>query len=146
MSCMLVHILWKLGYRAQRDCQPANCKFLELKELLGMHGPEKGQPAPKNTGEPALTLDEVTIMKGALDMKDKVARYSTVLVLIVMARASIRCAVRSDYHCGVQSRTKTIFPLMALLCFALCVFRGKSTQSIPLASSASISLLDRWWS
>eukprot|EP01111_Echinosteliopsis_oligospora_P008507 TRINITY_DN2423_c0_g2_i1.p1 TRINITY_DN2423_c0_g2~~TRINITY_DN2423_c0_g2_i1.p1 ORF type:complete len:605 (+),score=170.12 TRINITY_DN2423_c0_g2_i1:101-1915(+) len=40
----------------------------ELKELLNLHGaPEE------STGQAILTMDETTIMKGALDLKDKIA-------------------------------------------------------------------------
>lgn len=48
--------------------------FAELKELLHLHG------SAKDTHGGILTVDETTIMQGAIDMKDKVAQVHNTLL------------------------------------------------------------------
>lgn len=48
---------------------------LELKELLKIHGHE-------NQEHGVLTVDETTIMKGALDMKDKTADVCFIIIIL----------------------------------------------------------------
>jgi metal transporter CNNM len=59
----------------------------ELKELVSLHGSNAA-------GADQLTLDETTIIRGALDMQDKTARHAMTALEKVFTIVSIPCWTR----------------------------------------------------